>query len=93
MTALLLEAIARDALGDQTTAGRALEQALDITAPGGIGLPLLLHSARALLERHRRSRATHPALICRILDLLTGKTRPAAPPGGQARRARIPGLR
>ena len=36
VTALLLEARARDALGDQATAGRVLERALDITESNGI---------------------------------------------------------
>ena len=92
VTALLLEARARDALGDQATAGRVLERALDITASSGILLPFLLDSAPALLERHRRCRTAHPALISQILDLLTGTTRSAPPPGGQARWARSPGL-
>ena len=92
VTALLLEARARDALGDQATAGRVLDRALDITASSGILLPFLLDSAPALLERHRRCRTAHPALISQILDLLTGTTRSAPPPGGQARWARSPGL-
>ena len=90
VTALLLQARARDALGDQTTAGRFLERALDITASSGILLPFLLDFAPALLERHRRCRTAHPALISQILDLLTGTTRSAPPPGGQARWARSP---
>ena len=60
VTALLLEARARDALGDQATAGRVLERALDITASSGILLPFLLDSAPALLERHRRCRPLTP---------------------------------
>jgi LuxR family maltose regulon positive regulatory protein len=92
VTALLLEARARDALGDQATAGRVLERALNITASSGILLPFLLDPAPALLERHRRCRTAHPALSSQILDLLTGTTRPAPPPGGQARWARSPGL-
>ena len=92
VTALLLEARARDALGDQATAGRVLERALDITASSGILLPFLLDSAPALLERHRRYRTAHPALISQILDLVTGATRSAPPPGRQAGWARNPGL-
>ena len=85
VTALLLEARARDALGDQATAGRVLERALDITASSGILLPFLLDSAPALLERHRRYRTAHPALISQILDLLTGP-RPGLHPRPQAAR-------
>jgi LuxR family transcriptional regulator, maltose regulon positive regulatory protein len=84
VTALLLEARARDVLGDQATAGRILEQALDITESNGILLPFLLDPAPAILERHRRYRTAHPALIAEILDLLPTSARPARPPGGQA---------
>ena len=75
---------------DQAAAGRALERALDITESDGIVLPFLLDPAPALLERHRRGRTAHPAVISRILDLLAGTTRPA-PPGGQAGWARSRG--
>jgi LuxR family maltose regulon positive regulatory protein len=78
VTALLLEARVRDALGDQAAAGRALERALDLTEPDGIMLPFLLDPAPALLEQHRRSGTAHPALISEILDLLVDK--PSAPP-------------
>ena len=83
VTALLLEARARDALGDQVTAARVLEQALDITESNGILLPFLLDPAPAILERHLRYRTAHPALISQILDLLPTSARPARPPGGQ----------
>jgi LuxR family transcriptional regulator, maltose regulon positive regulatory protein len=70
VAALLLEARARDALGDQASAGRALEQALDITESDSLLLPFLTDAAPALLERHRQYRTAHPALISQILDLL-----------------------
>jgi LuxR family transcriptional regulator, maltose regulon positive regulatory protein len=76
VTALLLEARARDALGDRATAGRVLEQALDITESTGILLPFLLDPVPALLERHRRDRTAHPALISQILDLPGGSGGP-----------------
>jgi LuxR family transcriptional regulator, maltose regulon positive regulatory protein len=84
VTALLVEARARDALGDQNTAGRVLERALDITESDGILLPFLLDPAPALLERHRRYRTAHLTLISQILDLLSGTPRSASPPGSQA---------
>jgi LuxR family maltose regulon positive regulatory protein len=56
-TVLLLEARARDALGDRAAAGSALERALDITESDGVLLPFLLDPTPALLERHRRYRA------------------------------------
>ncbi|HZC60163.1 MAG TPA: LuxR C-terminal-related transcriptional regulator [Streptosporangiaceae bacterium] len=91
VTPLLLAAHARDALGDQVTAGSVLERALDIAESSGIVLPFLLDPAPALLERHRRARTAHPGLISRILDLLSRSARPA-PPGGQAGWARGRGL-
>ena len=79
--AFLLEAIARDALGDPSAAGRALERALDLAEPDGALLWFLLHPAPGLLERHARQRTAHAALIVQILDLLDGN-RPAPPPAG-----------
>jgi LuxR family maltose regulon positive regulatory protein len=79
VTALLLEARARDALGDQAAAGRVLERALDITDSNGIVLPFLLDPARALLERHRRYRTAHRTLISQILNLPPGGA--GSPPG------------
>src|SRR5215469_7758560 len=49
--AFLLQAIARDALGDEDAADRALERALDLAEPDGILLWFLLHPAPDLLER------------------------------------------
>jgi LuxR family maltose regulon positive regulatory protein len=92
VTALLLEARARGALGDPATASRALERALDITESDGIVLPFLLDPAPALLERHRQYRTTHPALISQILDLLSGTTKPAPYPGSRPGQASSRGL-
>ena len=75
--ALLMEAIARDALRDPGAASRALERALDIAEPDGVLLPFLLFPAPALLEEHSRFRTTHASLISEILNLLAGRT-PAA---------------
>ena len=79
--AFVLEAIARDALGDPAAAGRALERALDLAEPDRALLWFLLHPAPGLLERHARQRTAHAALIAEILDLLAGNA-PAPPPGG-----------
>jgi LuxR family transcriptional regulator, maltose regulon positive regulatory protein len=79
--AFLLEAIAREALGDPPATGRALERALDLAEPDGALLWFLLHPAPGLLERHARQRTAHAALIAQILDLLAGN-RPAPPPAG-----------
>ena len=81
--AFLLEAIARDALGEPAAAEQALESALDLAEPDGLLLFFTLHPAATLLERHARHRTAHPSLIAGILDLLAGK-RPAPPAGLQA---------
>ena len=78
--AFLLEAIARDALGDPGAAGRALERALDLAEPDGVLLWFMLHPAPGLLQRHARHRTAHPALIADILSLLAGQA--PAPPAG-----------
>ena len=79
--AFLLEAVARDALGDPAAAGRALERALDLAEPDGALFWFLLHPAPGLLERHARQRTAHAALLAEILDLLAGN-RPARRPAG-----------
>src|SRR5215470_15499093 len=71
--AFLLEATARDALGDAGAAGRALERALDLAEPDGALLWFLLHPVPGLLQRHARQRTAHPALIADILSLLAGQ--------------------
>jgi LuxR family maltose regulon positive regulatory protein len=80
--AFLLEAISRDALGDEDAACRALESALDWAEPDGVLLWFLLHPVPGLLQRHARHRTAHPALIAEILSLLAGQ-RPAPPAGPQ----------
>ena len=79
--AFLLEAIARDALGDPAAAVRALERALDLAESDCGLLWFLLHPAPGLLERQARQRTAHAALIAEILDLLAGN-RPAPPSAG-----------
>ena len=79
--AFLLEAIARDALGDSAAAASALERALDLAEPDGVLTVFLLHSAPGLLQRQARQRTAHPALIADILSLLAGR-KLAPPPAG-----------
>jgi LuxR family transcriptional regulator, maltose regulon positive regulatory protein len=74
--AFLLEASARDALGDHESAGRALDRALDLAEPDGALLAFLVHPVPGLLERQSRRRTAHGALIAEILGLLAGN-RPA----------------
>jgi LuxR family maltose regulon positive regulatory protein len=78
--AFLLEAIARDTLGDPGMAGRALERALDMAEPDGVLLPFLLYPAPALIERHIGHRTAHAALTAQIRGLLART--PLAPPAG-----------
>jgi LuxR family maltose regulon positive regulatory protein len=87
--ALLLEAAARDALGDPGAAGRALERALDQAEPDGAVLPFLLHPTSGLLERHSRHRTSHASLVSEILGLLAGASG-RAPAPGQPQRLREP---
>jgi LuxR family maltose regulon positive regulatory protein len=79
--ALLLEAIARDAVGDGGAAASALERALDLAEPDGALFWFLLHPAPGLLERHARHGTAHAALIADILSLLAGR-KLAPPPAG-----------
>jgi LuxR family maltose regulon positive regulatory protein len=79
----LLEAIARDALGDPGGAEQALERSLDLAEPDGVLLWFLLHPAPDLLERHARHRSTHASLIAEIQSLLRARNltpSPAASP-------------
>jgi LuxR family maltose regulon positive regulatory protein len=82
--ALVLDAIARDAIGDADGADRALERALDIVEPDGAVLPFLIHPAPRLLERHSRRRTAHASLVSEILNLLAG-SKPAPADGGEER--------
>ena len=70
--AFLLEAIARDSLGDEGGADRALERALDHAEPDGALLWFLLHPAPGLLARHARHRTSHAALLADIQSMLAG---------------------
>jgi LuxR family maltose regulon positive regulatory protein len=81
IAAFLLEASARDALGEREAAGRALERGLHLTESDGLLFPFLLHPVPELLERHTRQRTAHPALIGKIIGMLGGRT-PAAPTAG-----------
>jgi LuxR family transcriptional regulator, maltose regulon positive regulatory protein len=75
----VLEAIARDALGDQDAAETALERALDLAEPYGVLTPFLWYPVPGrLLERRARHGTAHAALVADILSLLAG--RKLAPP-------------
>lgn len=76
--ACLLEARARDALGDAGARERVLERALDLAEPDGLLLPFLFHPIPDLLERHSRIHSAHGSLIFEILNLLAGAQRAPA---------------
>ena len=79
--AFMLEAMARDALGDPAAAGQAAERALDLAEPDRQLAAFLLYPAPDLLQRHARQNTPHAVLITQILGLLAGD-RPAPPPRG-----------
>jgi LuxR family transcriptional regulator, maltose regulon positive regulatory protein len=69
-TAVLLEAVAQDALGDADAAWRALERALDVAEPDHMLYPFLIHRVPKLLDSHVRRPTAHAALINDIRSLL-----------------------
>ena len=89
IAALLLEASARDALGEQEAAGRALKRGLDLAEPDGLLVPFLLYPLPELLEPHARQRTAHPALVQKIISALGGRV-PAAPPPPAASSEHLP---
>jgi LuxR family transcriptional regulator, maltose regulon positive regulatory protein len=66
----MVEALARDALGDPDAADAAVERALDLAERSGDLTPFLLYPAAALLERHARHRTAHAALVAEIRSQL-----------------------
>jgi LuxR family maltose regulon positive regulatory protein len=73
--ALLLDAAARDRLGDPG-AEASIERALELAELDGVVLPFILVPVRELLERHPRHRTSHAALLATILDVLAGSSPP-----------------
>ncbi len=84
--AFLLEAVARDALGEVAAADLAVEQALDLAEPDGFLLPFLVQPTPDLLERHVRRRTSHASLVSEILNLVAGRKPASAQVDEQARR-------
>jgi LuxR family maltose regulon positive regulatory protein len=70
--ALLLDALAQDALGDAKAVEDDVERALDLAEPDALILPFLIAPAPDLLERHPRHRTAHAALLANVLDVLAG---------------------
>jgi LuxR family maltose regulon positive regulatory protein len=72
VNALLLDAVAHDALGDAKVAEDDVERALDLAEPDALILPFLIAPAGDLLQRHPRHRTAHAALLASVLDVLAG---------------------
>jgi LuxR family maltose regulon positive regulatory protein len=81
--AQVLDALAREQLGDRRAAEASLERALDVAEPEGVVLPFVLVPVRDLLEHLPRHRTAHPTLRQTILDVLDGEApRTTRMPGG-----------
>ncbi len=81
--ALLLDALAHDALGDARAAEEDVERALDRAEPEALILPFLIAPAPDLLARHPRDRTAHATLLANVLDVLAGsplRARSGEPP-------------
>jgi LuxR family maltose regulon positive regulatory protein len=75
--ALLLDAAARDELGDRRAADASLERALELAEPDGLVLPFLLAPVQGLLEHLPPNRTAHATLVRTILDLRAGSSAPS----------------
>ena len=73
--ALLVDATARDQLGDRHAARASLEHALDVAEPEGVILPFLVAPVGGMLERHAGHSTAHATLVSEILDVLAGTPR------------------
>ena len=74
--ACLLEAVARDALGDPAAARDALRRALDAATPDGVLATFLFHPpARELFDRYAPDRGDQGALAAKIRNLLPAEPR------------------
>jgi LuxR family maltose regulon positive regulatory protein len=70
--ALLLDAEARERLGDPSRAEASVEAALDLCERDGSILPFMLVPVREVLERLPRHRTAHATLLSIVLDVLGG---------------------
>ena len=77
--AQVLDAVAREQLGDQHAAEASLELALELAEPEGIVLPFILVPVRDILDRLPRHRTAHATLRQTILDIVAGS--PPRPSG------------
>jgi LuxR family maltose regulon positive regulatory protein len=80
--AWLLEAIARDALGDPAAARNAMRRALDLAETDGALTVFLLHPpARELFDRYAPGRGEQAALVAEIRDRLPAEPKPGTAAG------------
>ena len=86
VTAFMLEATARDALGETGAADSAIERALDLAEPEGALWFLILCPAPGLVDRHVRRHTSHAALVADLQSLLAERTLTPPPPGTEAPR-------
>jgi LuxR family transcriptional regulator, maltose regulon positive regulatory protein len=70
---LLIEAEARELLGETGAGDAAVERALDLAEPDGLILPFALSGTRRILER-LQGRTGHAAFLAHILDVLDGSS-------------------
>ena len=69
----LLDAAAREELGDGDGAARSLERALGIGAANHVILPFLTFADPALFERHPVERTAHRAFLLEVRDLVSNQ--------------------
>ncbi|MBV9207349.1 MAG: response regulator transcription factor [Actinobacteria bacterium] len=70
--ALVVDALARDQLGDTRASGDALERALDLAEPDALVIAFLIPPCDELLARYPRHCTSHGGFIAEILDVLAG---------------------
>jgi LuxR family maltose regulon positive regulatory protein len=91
--ACLLEAVARDALGDPAAARDAMRRALEAATPDGVLATFLFHPpARELFDRYAPDRGDQATLAAEIRSLLPAESKPVAPgvSSGSADSSRLP---
>jgi LuxR family maltose regulon positive regulatory protein len=77
--AQVLDAAAREQLGEARAAEASIERALELAEPQGIILPFVLAPVRGLLERHPRHRTAHATMVADVLGVLAGSaSRPSS---------------
>jgi len=79
--AFLVDAIARERLGERRSAESAVERALELAEPNGLIWPFVVTPVRDLLERHPRHGTAHGALLKDILSVISGSPPPS--PAGE----------